>query len=240
MARQIATIAVAALVLAGSSAVADIELINNGGFETGDFTGWTVVNRMPGHGSFVIDDANGRTPISRRPTVGPAAGSYYAVSDQFGPGTHALLQEFTVPTDAESVVLSYDMFVNNWAWQTTINPSGLTHLPLSSRNQHGRVDILAAGSEPFDTTSGVLGTFYLGADPGQDPHAYTHYDFDITDLVGAGGTFVVRFAETDNRWLFNMGVDNVSVAVAAIPAPAAVVLGMIGLVLVGRIRKRLA
>ena len=40
---------------------------------------------------------------------------------------------------------------------------------------------------------------YLGVDAGVDPHAFTNYSFNITSIVGAGGTFKLRFAEVDKR-----------------------------------------
>jgi hypothetical protein len=106
-----------------------VQLITNGGFETGDFTGWNV-SIQPGSGSlpgsFFIDDADGFTPVSGQPTVGPASGSFYAVTDQDNPGAYALKQTFTVPGAASSVILSYDMFVNDWSGAGPIvNPSGL-------------------------------------------------------------------------------------------------------------------
>ncbi len=57
-------------------------------------------------------------------------------------------------------------------------------------------------SGAFDTGATVLGNFYLGADAGANPHAFTSYLFDITALVGGGGSFVLRFAESDNQGFF--------------------------------------
>lgn len=199
-----------ALGLVTARTTSAVELIVNGGFESGAFTGWTVNDLAGGSGSFFIDDADGFTPFSGNATAGPAAGSFYAVSDQSGPGTHALSQAFVVPGSAQSVTLSFDMFVNDWSGVGPIvDPVGLDHT--GPPNQHARVDILSAGSPPFDTGAGVLANFFLGVDLGFPPHAYTNYLFDITGLVGGGGTFVLRFAEVDNQFFLNQGVDNVSI-----------------------------
>ncbi len=179
----------------------------NGGFETGNFTGWTTPVIPGSSGSFLVRNGTA-LPLSGLTTVGPRSGTFYAVDDEAGPGTHALLQTFTVPAGASSVTLSFDMFANSYA-ATVVDPIGLDHR--SGPNQHARVDILSAGASPFDTGAGVLRNFYLGADPGSNPHPYTHYDFDITDLVAAGGTFQLRFAATNNLFFFNLGVDNVSI-----------------------------
>ena len=87
---------------------------------------------------------------------------------------------------------------------------------------------------------GVLENFYAGSDPVSDPsvdnpHAYTHYVFDITSLVKSGGPFQLRFAEVNNQDNLFQGVDNVSVHET--PAvPEASTLASLGLLLVmGRV-----
>lgn len=216
-----------------------LELIANGGFETGTFAAWSVTDQAGGSGSFFVTGAP-FTPLSLFPTVGPAAGLFYAVSDQTGPGAHTLIQSFIVPAGSGSVILSFDMFVNDQSgFGPIVNPAGLDYT--ASANQHGRVDILSAAAGPFDTGAGVLANFYLGVDPGANPHPYTAYVFDITGLVGAGGTFQLRFAEVDNLFFFHLGVDNVSMAATAVPEPTSLLLlgsGLLGLGVTGWRRSR--
>lgn len=217
---------------------APTELINNGGFETGDFTGWTVTNRANGSGSWFVDTLGTTTPLSGSPTLATGgAGTFYAVSDQTGPGTHALSQAFIVPWPVLSATLSFDMFVNDWDAGPFIDPAGLDHT--ESPNQHARVDILSSGaSDIFETGAGVLGNYYLGVDAKPNPNVFTHYSFDVTPIVGAGGTFQLRFAEVDNQLFFNLGVDNVSILVNPIPAPGAILLCGMGVGLVSWLRIR--
>ena len=204
------------------------QLLTNGTFETGTLTGWTVANQtgsFAGSNFFAISGTT--TPQSASSTVGPASGSFYAVSDQQGSGTHVLLQTFVVPA-ASSVELSFSMFANSYGG-SFVNPIGLDFT--DGANQHARVDILRAGASAFDTGAGVLQNFYLGTDSGANPHAYKNYSFDITSLAGAGGTFQIRFAEVDNQLFFNLGVDNVSInsASTAVPEPFSFVFATLGL-----------
>jgi hypothetical protein len=241
-----ATVAAALGLSVPASAVT--ELISNGGFETGDFTGWTVFDQPGSAGSFFIDDADGSTPFAL-PTVGPASGSFYAVSDQIFFTATALIQSFTVAGPASSVILSFDMFVNSFAG-SIVDPAGLDILldpgsitPIAP-NQHARVDILSAAAGPLDTGAGVLGNFYLGVDPlGSNPNPYTSYSFDITSLVGAGGTFRLRFAEVNNSNNLNQGVDNVSILAnqgqgGVVPEPVTGMLGLMGLASLGMAARR--
>lgn len=240
MKRQTVMCLVSALLMFGGAAkvnAAPTELITNGGFETGNFTGWTITNQTGGSGSWFVDVLGTTTPMSAHPTLATGgAGNFYAVTDQSGAGTHSLIQPFTVPWPTLSATLSFDMFVNDWDTGPIINPAGLNYTAIP--NQHARVDILSTAAGAFDTGAGVLANYYLGVDPGPNPHVFTHYVFDITSIVGAGGTFQLRFAEVDNQLFFNQGVDNVSLLIEPIPAPGAILLGSIGVGLISWLRRR--
>ena len=231
------SILIAAALTAAQSATAT-PLLTNGGFETGDFTGWTVTDLAGGSGTWSVE--SGITLPSANTTVGPASGTFYAVTDQGGPGTHALTQNFTVPIGATSVVLSFDMFANNQAGgPAIINPAGLDHT--QGPNQHVRVDLLSGSATAFDTGVGVLDNLFIGADSGVNPNGYTPYIVDITSFISPGGTFQIRFAETDNLSFFNQGVDNVSVEArigASVPEPTTLALLGLGIAGVGFNRRK--
>jgi hypothetical protein len=218
--------------LAGSNARAAIELVSNGNFNSA-LTGWTVTSEAGSSGTWFVDTVGTTTPYSAHTTsaanlLGAAASGLYAVSDQGSSSVHAMEQSFFVPGAASSVILSFDMFVNDSDGGPIVNPAGLTKN--SGANQHARVDLLSAGSSPLVTGGSVLANLYLGVDPqATNPNAFKHYSIDITALVGAGGIFDLRFAEVDTQSFLNMGVDNVSVMFTAretggvVPEPISVI-----------------
>src|SRR5262249_26296937 len=211
------------------------QLITNGNFETGNFAGWTEFDQAGGSGSFFISNPGANTPLSDFLTAAnPSGGRYYAVSDQFGPGCHALLQSFTIPNGASNVVLSFQMFVNNQFGAPIVNPAGLDYT--ASPNEHGRVDILSSSATPFDTGAGVVENLYLGSDPGLNPNPYTSYSFNLSNL--APGTYQLRFAEVDNQFFFNEGVDIVSINTP--DSGRTVVLLGVAMIVVGLLHRRIA
>jgi hypothetical protein len=218
------------------------ELIVNGGFETGSLSGWTETDQAGGSGSWFVNSST-TSPMSGFLTPGPAGGSFYALTDQTGPGSHSLVQAFTVAAGS-TVNLSFDMFSNNQSG-VKFAVGGASDLDFSAGpNQHARVDILAAGAGPFDTAGGVVTNLYNDSSllPNGGTNPWVHYSFDITAAVGGGGTFQLRFAEVDNQFYFQQGVDNVSIIATSgsVPEPAGITLlglGTMGVAVV-RLRRR--
>jgi hypothetical protein len=150
-----------------------------------------------------------------------------------GPGTHVLLQTFTLAS-ATDLILSYQMFVNSYA---ALGDSGTLDYTAPGSDQYGRVDLLTGTATPFSTAGAdVLHTFYAGIDPrANNPNPYTTYSYNLS--LDAG-TYKLRFAEVDNSGFLNMGVDNVSLV--AVPEPTTLALAGLGgllLMLVRRQRK---
>lgn len=197
------------------------EMLINGDFELGNLTGWTIA--ATGSGSAQLDVPGTTAPISGLSTAPNAGGgSFYSVTDETGPGTHALSQTFTVPPDTTSALLTFDMFVNNWnsaaagapgPFGTFIDAAGLDHTT-ANPNQHARVDLMSFGSPAFDTGAGVVNNYYIGADALAPPvNPYTSYSIPITGDVVPGQTYSIRFADVGNMFFMNQGVDNVGLAV---------------------------
>jgi hypothetical protein len=148
------------------------------------------------------------------------------MTDQSGPGSYALLQSFTVDP-ASIVTLSFDLFVNNLA-SGFFTPDSLDFNTIP--NQQARVDILTAGAGAFDLGSSVVDNVLT---PTENSPGYVHYSFDLTNALGDGGTFQIRFAEVDNQFYFNLGVDNVSIQASPSVVPEPRSWGMLAVILLG-------
>ena len=229
MSRLVTIVVLLALsIFLGANAFA-ANLITNGGFETGDFTGWTVANQAGGGGDWFV--LSGTTePISGHASVGPASGNWYASSDQPGAGCHVLYQMVTLPFTG-AIQLSFDMFVNNWDSTEPFGPLDFTVSP----NQYGRVDVLQPNANPFSTAAAdIVQNFALSdAVAVGGPNPYIHYSFDLPSA--AAGTYMLRFAEVDNQLWFNQGVDNVRVNT---PEPSSLLFLLTALPFATRLRRR--
>lgn len=266
-----AAITLSALAMVPGTARAQ-ELILNGGFETGNLAGWTTTDIVDPNtadnynppdptnlGSFTLQGAAGTAPFSGVTTLGPSAGSFYALADMSAPGEHALYQSFTVPTTALSLAISFDLYNYDWAgFGGAVDPSGLDYTTggTGGPNQHVRVDLLsetltAVGAFTTDPAA-IFSTFY---GPGVDPEAeqsppqspfYRTGTLVIPDASALRGlTVTLRFAEVDNQAPLSVGVDNVSVfasdapLAAAAPEPGALALLLLPVVGAGLSRLRL-
>ncbi len=169
------------------------ELIVNGGFETGDFTGWT--KETSGSGDFVINDGV-LIPLSGDGPLPPFEGNFNTVTDQSGPGAHVIYQQLTIPTNATGPLLRWADRIRN-------------HAGTFADNQVFRVEVR-------DTNNVVLVVAY-STQPG-DPalNDWVQRSFDLSAFKGQ--TIRVAFVEQDALFYFNVHIDKVSVTLGA-PTP---------------------
>jgi peptidoglycan hydrolase-like protein with peptidoglycan-binding domain len=197
-----------------SAARANVQLISDGGFESG-LTGWAVTSSAGSGGSWFADSSTA-APLTGNPTVGPFSGIGYAVTDQFGPGVTALSQDYIVPAGTTSLTLSFDMFINDWA--------------PSTGDETMEVLILSAGGNPV-TGAGTLATLFSGDTvvTGGEPNPYIAYDYSITGYV-PGDTYVLDFHEADTMYTMNVGLDDVSLVAVPEPSSLGVLLGILAVI----------
>lgn len=189
--------ALVALLALCTPAFSQSELIVNGGFETGDLTGWTQFNSGSGgwafnSGTFLPPGTGGSAALP------PISGSFDIVTFQTGPGLHQLSQGFTVPGGIANAVLSWSDRIRNFA------SVGFSH-----PNQEFRVELL-------DSASNVISQVFT-TNPG-DPTQQVgpnNRSFDLTTLLQSlgGQAISIRFTEQDNQGFFNLTLDNISLKV---------------------------
>jgi hypothetical protein len=210
------TLAGVAALLAASALAAGAqasELLVNGGFETGDFTGWFVNDQPGGSGSWYVDGNGSGSPLNGFPTPTLAGGgNFNAQTDQFGPGSHTLGQTFLFAGGTLS--LDFDVFANDHSGAAPVGEgTDFTTVP----NQHIEINlqhILVGDPIVFS------GNFDID---------WTHEHFDLTPLMSGPGDYALTFTEVDNQLYYNMGLDNVSVtAGGGVPEPATWALMLVG------------
>ena len=189
-------LAFAAVALAGSS-------FKNGGFETGDFTGWKVASSGDGDW-FVLHSEP--LPISGNGWRGPVEHDFAAVSDQDAPASGVLYRFIKVGTKNIRVTLTvyYKNFAGGFCTPSSLDKN------FAGCNQQFRVDILRSDASPWSMSkSDILKTpFKTKSDNTQsviDPQAV------VAKLTGLGDKVMLRIAWVANEDVLNATVDNVVV-----------------------------
>jgi hypothetical protein len=112
-ARAVLTFLFMIVMSVAAQAAPPANLIANGDFETGDFTGWTVV---PGNFSAKYAINNGvYDPLGPGGPLPPINGLFDAVSDQSGASVTKLQQTINVPDGIFSASLTWNDRVRNFA-----------------------------------------------------------------------------------------------------------------------------
>ncbi len=169
------------------------DLIVNGGFETGTFSGWTLdtSGKAPAASGFVINDGT-VDPASPDGPLPPFEGAYSAMSDQSSAATSVLYQDVAIPSVGPTVLRWVDRIRNHAD-------------SFQDPNQEYRVEIR-------DTQNKVLTTVF-STNPGDALETdWTARRADLSDF--AGQTVRIAFVEQDSLSFFNVHIDDVSAGIA--------------------------
>ena len=181
------------------------------------------------------------SPVNGDPVPPPPGGTTAAMSDAQGPGSHVLSQSFTVTAPVLAAMLRFDVFVGNRA--TAFFSPNTLDFSTPTLNQQARVDILLGGAPAFSVLPADVLLNAFQTSPG-DPlvSGYTHHTVDVTALINShlGTPLTLRFAEADNVFTLQLGVDNVDIDVGAVPEPSSWLLAFWALLAMGLVRRRLA
>lgn len=233
---RLALLSVFALASASAGAT---QLIGNGGFEADSaFTytpqGWTVFESGGSHAVAADNALLGKSHASHDATTGPAVGgSFFGSINAYTAGTFALSQSFsTGPVSAAT--LSFKMFVNDQSDDGVPYLSSNLDWNVPQPVYYARVDLLRGSADPLATGTDVVKSLYIGGATGRrfDPlfNPYVSYTFDLSGALADGGDYALRFAVASNQpAALQLGVDNVSLVVTAVPEPSVAVLMLAGL-----------
>jgi hypothetical protein len=203
--------ATAAAALVGP-AVANAAVVDNGDFETGNLSGWTLDNSPDDMSAGSWFAYTGTTPpISgmfpgSAPVSPPPQGNFAAITDQGGPGRRILYQDITVPSAGPQYLTLFVYYSTavDLASPDSLDPAG------PFENEQYRIDVMRPTAAldsvaPADVLKTVFRT-QTGA-----PHvlAPTKTIVELASLMGQ--TVRLRFAEVDNSGVLNAGTDAVSV-----------------------------
>lgn len=190
----------------------------NGDFETGTLSGWQTqdypVPPSPGNKWFAYSGTT--APTSGNPIPVPPQGSFAAISDQGGGGTHVLYQDVALEpyyTHKLSLTAYYHTYASiAIPTPDTLNfTGGPSETTFEQPNQQYRIDVMKPTApilsiDPADILATVFAT-KVGAPVEMGP---TQLTADLSAF--AGQTVRLRFVEVDNQFFFNAGVDAISIA----------------------------
>jgi len=205
-----------ALVLASlAAAPAGAAEVVNGGFETGDFTGWEV-RQSTGAGRWYayegteppIEHQRGATSVQP-----PPQGAFAAITDQANPETLLLYQDLQLEPGT-AYKLSLLAYYDSYSALTSPSPDTLSvdEEVLGSRpNQQFRIDLIKPDAAP-DTVapSDILATVFHTRDGGARKLEPTRFVADLAPF--AGQTVRLRIAVAATEEVLNAGVDAVSLS----------------------------
>jgi len=191
--------------LAASYLQADGQLVVNGGFETGDFTGWTTESQTES-GNWVVYSGT-TAPISGNTVPPHPQGLHAALADQTNMASMILYQDIALPAGSR-YLLSFEYYYVNFA--NFYSPPSLNCF--NAPNQQARIDIVSpSASDTYSVDAADILANIFQTSPESSPSLYgpATIEYDMTPF--AGQTVRLRFACVNSEYYFNVGVDNIQI-----------------------------
>src|SRR5947209_14722369 len=156
----------------------------NGGLATNTFTGWTVFDQSGSSGSWYAQMGTKPLPQMQNCTdfsVSEPPSGFAAMTTQSQRGSHILYQDVAIPSGANSVTLSFDLYLNSSALFAVQPNLGYVIRP----NQQFRVDIMDPAAPVMDTGTGVLAALCQTVAADAPVHdAYSRHRYDLSQFAG--------------------------------------------------------
>ncbi len=216
-----------AILAPAPAAATPFSLIVNGGFESG-LTNWFTASQ-PGSSGGWFSQTGTLSPLTGATVSAPPQGSWAAMAEQTGPGSHVIYQDFVVPmfVTQASLISAYFTASRSYCWSPTLD------FTAPGCHQYVRVDIVnpTVDSNPFTMDPAAL---VAGGDASSNTVGYEWINPDITTaLHGYGGqTLRLRIGVVNNQSPLLFGWDAASItgdAAAPVPEPGTIVLCGLGL-----------
>ena len=223
-----AAVGLVGVLLAAQPALA--ATVTNGGFETGDFTGWTVNEQAESDGTWSVYTGT-TTPESQHDIDAPPCDTHAAIFDQEDPSSAVLYQDLTLEA-GDTHTLTFTHYYRNYAtvggeetkpgvsqpqadtplWAS---PATLDYT-IKDDNQQYRVDIMKPTADPTSVDAADILKTVFQTEPG-DPADLAPTPVTVDLSAFAGQTVRLRFAAVDNDFYLNVGVDCVQLTSTPIP-----------------------
>jgi hypothetical protein len=207
--RLVLSLAALVAVLCAATAVARAPLIENGGFESGDLSGWKTSFSL--EGAWIPYQGHPDPPMGGSmfgPFPKPQRGEWAAWSDQIDQSTMILYQDFKVPKHAKLQFLTWYQAYADFATPHDLN--GDTDNPATHPNEQYRVDLIKPGADirSLDKSDVLMNLFRtrVGDPPEMRPQKISK---SLADL--AGQKVRLRFAVTVNEDVLAAGIDGIKV-----------------------------